>query len=296
MSDTQTLTAVPTRFVDILPDKHVIAESATSERAPIPPEPEVRDDAKVEAKEEPKTDEPKPEAKDEAKPDETPPWQKAFVTKEKNRRKALEDEVKALREQNAQIMALVEKLAPPVPPSAPKKEMFASEEEYIDALSDWKAQRLVGERDRKTHETHEMAEARKRLEGHEQRLKEAADRYPDIEDVARDPTLPVSQAMGLVIMESEAGPDLLHWIDEHREEAAKIAALSPAKAAAELGKIELKLATKPAVTVSKAPKPIVPVGSNNNVQRNKDDPELSDAEWAAQLDAERAAKVASLRR
>lgn len=96
-----------------------------------------------------------------------------------------------------------------------------------------------------------------------QRIDKAAESNPDIYSVLNDSSLPVSPVMGLVIKNSENAPEVLMYLGEHREEAAKIARLDPIGAVKELGKLELKIINaakpEPVRKVSLAPEPIKPL-------------------------------------
>jgi len=94
------------------------------------------------------------------------------------------------------------------------------------------------------------------------RIEEATAQYPDILDIVNDTTLPISPAMAAVIKDSESAPEILVYLDEHRDEAVKIRNMSPVRAAKEIGKLELKLSEKPkppTKKVSTAPEPVTPV-------------------------------------
>jgi hypothetical protein len=70
--------------------------------------------------------------------------------------------------------------------------------------------------------------------------------------------LPISESMAEAILESDSGTKLVVHLTENPQEAQRIASLSPARQAAEIGKLEAKLATA-AAPKSNAPKPLQPV-------------------------------------
>lgn len=88
-----------------------------------------------------------------------------------------------------------------------------------------------------------------------QREAEFAATVDDYEDKVKDPSLPISQSMAEAIAESDIGPKLAYHLAEHRDLAAKIAAMSPIQAAREIGKIEARLSAPPPKPVTKAPPP-----------------------------------------
>jgi hypothetical protein len=68
--------------------------------------------------------------------------------------------------------------------------------------------------------------------------------------------------MAAVIKDSDIAPDILIYLEEHRDEALKMRNMPPVRAAREIGKLEYKLSSQPKPTiqkVSQAPAPITPV-------------------------------------
>lgn len=85
-----------------------------------------------------------------------------------------------------------------------------------------------------------------------------------------------SQQARMAIVESEVGPNLLHHLATHLEEAERIAGLSPNRQIAELGKLEEKISAPPKKTTS-APAPITPV--NGGKTASKDISKMSQEEY-----------------
>ena len=71
--------------------------------------------------------------------------------------------------------------------------------------------------------------------------------------------LPLTPVIAQAITDSDVAPKLMAYMAQHPDEVSRIGALSPARQAVEIGKLEVKLATtaKP----PKTPAPIEPVGS-----------------------------------
>ena len=113
-----------------------------------------------------------------------------------------------------------------------------------------------------------IAQARERqtIEGQfTERVQKVAETKPQILDIIKDQTLPINDITADLIRHSEAGPDVVLYLNENREEALKIAQMHPILAAREFGRIEAKLLTPKTVTptqkISQAPEPITPVGT-----------------------------------
>ena len=135
----------------------------------------------------------------------------------------------------------------------PPVDQFESPEAYAEALAERKAQELIAKR--------EAAKVQAEIdEAYHERLDEAKAKYPDFEQVAYNPSLPITDAMAETIRASEIGPELAYHLGSNPKEAERIAKLSPFLQAKEIGRIEAKLAAEPPVKkTTSAPDPIRPV-------------------------------------
>ena len=102
--------------------------------------------------------------------------------------------------------------------------------------------------------------------------------YPDYDVVARNPTLPVSQAMADVLMELDNGPEVLYHLGKNPELAAKLAGLNDRKASIELARVSERLTTQ-VKRESSAPKPIEPVKSTGAANADPLSDKLSAEQW-----------------
>ena len=149
----------------------------------------------------------------------------------------------------------------------PTREQFDSYEEFIEARAAYRAEKAVETKLRAIEEqrTQQAAQA-KQAEAQRQwqtRMAEAAEKIPDFVDVLGQSTAPSTPTMMQAIIESDAGPQVAYYLAQNPAEAARIASLSPASQAREIGKLEDRV-TKPA-KASSAPEPIKPVGSRSQV-------------------------------
>ena len=179
------------------------------------------------------------------------------------------------------------------PPPRPKEDDFKTYGEFIEALTDWKTDRKLEAADEKKElQKAERAEADKGktiTDAHNARVDEAKTRYPDWDAAFKglnDNSF--TEPMVVFIFESERGPDVTYYLGKHRDELARIAALSPIRQASELGKIEAKIQAEAApekkepgeeeeeeeqppaaaktekrTNVSKAPPPAKPIGGTS---------------------------------
>lgn len=170
----------------------------------------------------------------------------------------------------------------------PPADQFESPEAYADALAEKKARELIAQRDAAKQQA-EIAEA------YAEKEDEIRAKYDDFEQVAYNPSLPVTQAMAETIRASEVGPELAYWLGSNPKEAERISRLSPFLQAKEIGKIEVKLTENPPVKkTSSAPAPISPVTARTTTASISDttDPRsvksMSASEW---IEAERQRQI-----
>lgn len=140
----------------------------------------------------------------------------------------------------------------------PQLAQFANPEQYADALANWKLNQVGRQQQvQQEQQTRSAYEAKR------------ADLMADLEDAEgfdsrKFNQLPISRPMAEAILDSDAGVGLTLHLIAHPDEASRIAALPPARQAAELGKLEAKLSATPAKKPSNAPAPITPVGSKGS--------------------------------
>lgn len=102
-------------------------------------------------------------------------------------------------------------------------------------------------------------------------------------------SLPISVPMAEAILDSDVSVKLALHLTQHPEDASRIANLSPARQAAEIGKLEAKLSAAISKKPSNAPDPIKPVGGKgSSVSSDIYDPKLANdtAAWIAARNAQ----------
>jgi len=87
----------------------------------------------------------------------------------------------------------------------------------------------------------------------------------------------LTPSIASAILDSDVATKLMVYFSDNQEDAIRIGTLSPARQAAEIGKLEVKLSAAKKVTVSNAPAPMKPVGSKGG-QVHKPVGEMSLAE------------------
>lgn len=195
-------------------------------------------------------------AQAEAKPAEA----KSFTQDELNeivRKEKAKAEAKAER----RVLRTLEKFNPaPAPAPAqqqaddrPRREQYANEDEFLDKLTDWK----LDQRE-KGHRQHAQQQQMRSLQEKTDKHYAEAEKLPGFDREAFD-ELPLTPVIAQALADSDVAPKLMAHLAANPEEVDRIAALSPARQAAEIGKLETKVSAAPTVKAPKAPAPIDPI-------------------------------------
>ena len=142
----------------------------------------------------------------------------------------------------------------------PQRSQFANDEDFIDTLTDWK----IDQRTSAGRQQTAQQEQAKRIEKTEGMYAQAA-LIPgfDREDFNE---LPLTPAIVETIVGSDVAPKLMAFMASNPDEVARISTLSPARQAAEIGKLETKVSSLP--KFSNAPTPMKPIGSQATSTNN----------------------------
>jgi len=163
----------------------------------------------------------------------------------------------------------------------PKASDFENYDDYIVALGEWSAAKTLEAREKASKESH-AKETRTEAEiSFQGRIETFKAEHEDFDALVFKPDLKISQTMVESIMDSEHAAEVLYYLGQHPDEAARIFPLSATAAARELGRIEERLGkNEPAPrkkVVSKAPEPIRPVEASGTV--DKDPSKMSNEEY-----------------
>lgn len=142
-------------------------------------------------------------------------------------------------------------------PQPPKISDFETYDEYEAAKDQYREWKIAARIRQELY----LAEQNKRIEQTEaefmSRLNAAAETDPEVMEYATSQDVRISPAMAEIIKTDEYGIEILKWLGTHKADARRIAAMTPAAAGRELGKLAVQFSVKPEVKkVSYAPQPI----------------------------------------
>ena len=97
-----------------------------------------------------------------------------------------------------------ERAVQPVVPQAPvTPEQFATNEDYVEALADQRAEQKLAEREQRKQQT-------EILNAYHDKEEEVRAKYDDFEQVAYNPNLPITTVMAQSIQASDIGPEVAY--------------------------------------------------------------------------------------
>lgn len=119
----------------------------------------------------------------------------------------------------------------------------------------------------------------------QERQAKFAEEHPDFNEIVMSDEVKISALMSDTILKADNGPAIAYWLGQNRKEAQRIFGLQPAQQLFELGRIASRVEPDTKPQVSRAPKPITPVGARN-ASGPKDVNEMSTDEYAAHRNAQ----------
>lgn len=166
----------------------------------------------------------------------------------------LRAELAELREQmqTAQAQPAPKELDP-----KPVRSQFVSDDDYMEALSDWKVDQKLQERQQEEVQARANAAQEALAQNWEKRLKAAKAELTDFDDVVGKSEIDLPNHIYVAVVESDIGPQLAYYLAQNPDEARLLKGMSPTAALRMLGKLEDRLAEKESPKKDE-PKPVVP--------------------------------------
>lgn len=147
----------------------------------------------------------------------------------------------------------------------PKQTDFATHDEYIEALVDWKSDQKLQAARQKDRDEAVKTEFKTKITTHEARVQSFRDAHDDFDEALTNVAgIHITMAVQDSIIESDVGPQMMYALANDPKEFKRICSLPPLAAAREMGKLEAKF-SKPVskssneTKTTKAPKPVTPV-------------------------------------
>lgn len=172
--------------------------------------------------------------------------------------------------------------------SKPQRSQFGSDEEFIDAITDYK----INQRENASKQQSAVAAQTSVESAWAAKEKSAMKEYEDYSDVVEDASdVKINSAAVEAILESDLGPDIRYYLAKNPDEAEKTLSMSASAAIKHIGKIEAKIEAQKSAKKTKtssAPPPIKPVKAGGS--SSKDDYYGDDDSWWKKTLAEKRKK------
>ena len=175
----------------------------------------------------------------------------------------------------------------PAKAAAPKPtpDDFEDYGDYVEALTDWKADQREVARAGTDAERAAGRAAEVLNEQWSAKIEQTAATIPDYNEVVGKSDIPISNHVAAALMDADRGPELAYHLAKNPAVAERLNEMSPMRAAVELGRIEASLEKAapppppPPKTPSNAPAPITPVKAGATTA--KDPAKMDMAEYKA---------------
>lgn len=156
----------------------------------------------------------------------------------------------------------------------PVLEHFKNYDEYVEALTDWKADqatdRKLSEREKKDKEVKRSESLKQRNESYAKKAEEAKTRYADFDDaLAEHDDIEVRNTVLEAILDADNGPDIAYYIAKNPDIIEELNGMSDSAVYRKIGQLEERLGREGTGKAaenraSKAPPPITPVSAKKN--------------------------------
>tara|TARA_R100001086_G_scaffold250077_1_gene193287 strand:- start:3593 stop:4573 length:981 start_codon:yes stop_codon:yes gene_type:complete len=175
----------------------------------------------------------------------------------------------------------------------PSQDDFETHEEWIEAVAEWKAEKLLEKRETESRQKKEQERLTKIIDDHRERLDAYADENPEFADEVSEVIdfNTINPVLDYLLAESENGPMLMHELAKDPDAYDRINGIKDHGALQRaFGRFEAKVESKttPSKTEkktkpkTKAPRPLSPVsGGSGSAEKSIYDPNLSQSEYEA---------------
>lgn len=153
--------------------------------------------------------------------------------------------------------------------------------DYVRHLAREEAMALVEQERSHVQQTQEQQRWTELSQGYAEREREYAAKNPDYETAVDSfaSIVGVNPPLAELLMTSDAGPQVAHYLGNHLDEAVRIAQMPPHLLAREVTRLESRLTAQKPKPVTQAPNPTPTLGGGSVI--NKDPDRMTTDEWLA---------------
>jgi len=207
---------------------------------------------------------------------------------EAERAKQEAESVRAELDEIKRKLQILETPAPQKEQSArPERSQFATQDDYDEALTDWKVEKRLAEQAKAEADARRAAAQAQLVENWKARQDSIRSELDDYDAVVGAAEIQMPQWMLDAIVEAEHGPRVAYYLAKNTADAKRLLSMTPTSALRELGKLEDRLVAKigkeegkTAVEKSKAPEPLETL-KGSSIPTGKEPSKMSYEEWKA---------------
>lgn len=167
----------------------------------------------------------------------------AFKAKALDESRKRQESERKFRELEAKYQA---QQKPPEPEPAPTQQHFATQEEYLDAVAERKAQQVFDAALKKLgNEQDEAAIRQQETSDKEEMLSPGKAKYANFDDVVRNQNVPITDTMVYSMLAVNDGHEVAYYLGNHPDEAYRIAQLPASSQAREIRNLAKQVASPP---------------------------------------------------
>lgn len=198
-------------------------------------------------------------------PDEPTPKQDDTEEQKPKRRGGFQLKIDKLRAENAALREQLEQKPVEAPKDKPKWDDFDDADAYYEALTDWKVDQKLREKEQASKVQEVKAQARTLQETYLDNVASFKKEAPDFEKVVKDFVAEYDDVITDHMQEAilQVGPKLTYYLAKNPDEAVRLSELGVIALNREIGKLEAKLDNPKVVKTTKAPNPINPIGGSS---------------------------------
>ncbi len=196
--------------------------------------------------------------------------------KPSRKQRAIDKATRELKEKNQQLEERLAALEGKKPVAAapklevPKREDFKSDQEFDDAMFDYRYKQRRAKEDSENAQKAQQDRMKETFENYQTSVAAFKEEHDDWDEVVGQ-KIPIHESVYLTIMELENGPQVTYYLGKHPDTARRLAELSPLSAVVEVGKLADKLAngqkpdekrTATKIPPKAIPEPVRPVSTS----------------------------------
>lgn len=164
-----------------------------------------------------------------------------FAAEQYNEKRLAEQKLDAIERENAELKAKLVPAKSAEDITEPKRENYGDDEKYLDARSEWIAERKFLEREQKEAQRRSEEERQQVMMKATERVNTAKELVEDWEDVVGGNEAMVPAVVATYMQGSELIAEYAYHFAKHPDVLVKLAKMKPERALVEIGKIESTL-------------------------------------------------------